>query len=134
MSLPESPVIRRLAEDFGYPVVDAENLDAFLERHRMSVLFFSGNPIRHPEANDVAVVLPELARAFAGRFQPAVVDLDAQETLQERFGFTTWPALVFMQGARRLGTITKMRDWNVYLDLTARMLSQTADATLGTPS
>jgi len=62
-----SPLIDRLNEQLGYPVLDAATLDAFLDHDSASVLFFSEDPANYPEANDVAVILPELMVRFAGR-------------------------------------------------------------------
>jgi hydrogenase-1 operon protein HyaE len=108
-------LIDRLVESHGYPVVNTGSVDAFLEQSPVSVLFFYGDPKQYPESNDVAVILPELVRKFSGRLAAAVVDSDAQRPLQARFGFTQWPALVFLNRDGYLGTISRVQDWADYL-------------------
>lgn len=111
-----SPLIERLQREFSYPTVDASSLNDFLKQNTCTVLFFTEEPSRFPESNDVAVVLPELVKAFQGKFTPAIVERSDEKKLQSLYGFQSWPALVFLRGQNYLGTITGIQDWGVYLD------------------
>ena len=123
-----SPLIERLITERGYPLIDADSLDAFVAGKDV-VLFCTEDPKRFPESNDVAVVLPELEAAFPGRFQPAVVDASIERDIQSRYGFKVWPALVFLRDGKYLGTITKIRDWSVYQhEITAILASEPSRA------
>ena len=62
----------------------------------ITVLFFAGDPNRFHDTTDVAVVFPELVKAFEGKLRPGVVAADAGQALQQYYGFTAWPALVFL--------------------------------------
>jgi hydrogenase-1 operon protein HyaE len=117
-----SPLIDRLSQRFGYPVLDASTLDAFLDHDGASVLFFSGDPAKYPEADDVAVILPELMARFAGRARAAVIARAAEMELQPRFGFLQWPALAVCDRHRCRGTISRVRDWSEYLEEFERLL------------
>jgi hydrogenase-1 operon protein HyaE len=117
-----SPLIQRLTREFAYPVVDLEGVDEFAAAHEWVALFLPGDPDRFPEANDVAVVLPELVQAFGGRFAAAVAHPGAQAALKTLYGIRAWPALVFLRRGRFLGTIERMQDWDVYLRRIARLL------------
>lgn len=110
-----SPLIDRLTDEFGYPRVTAKTLDTVLRSADNTVLFFTADPANTPEANDVAVVLPELARHFQGRIAPAVVAREDERALQAMYGFELWPALVFLRKDQYLGTISKIQDWADYL-------------------
>ncbi len=106
-----------------YPVVeDADGPETLLREHEVVVLFFAGDPRRHPESDDVALILPELERAFGGRFRPALVATAAEEALRARYGFAEWPALVFLERRGWLGTITRVRDWQDYLSCVEAIL------------
>jgi hydrogenase-1 operon protein HyaE len=111
-----STLIQRLTAEHAYPVLDESSLDAFLAANAHSVLFFTEDPARYPESNDVAVVLPELMTLFGERCAAAVIDRGAEKTLQRRYGFNAWPALVLLRGAEYLGAVTRVQDWAVYLD------------------
>ena len=86
------------------------------------MLFFTGDPARVRESDDVAMILPELITAFDGRFRAAVVSRESERPLQARFRFTAWPTLVFLRRGAYLGAISRVRDWNDYLDEIAGLL------------
>ncbi len=110
-----SPLIKNMIEQYAYPVVDADTLDDFVNAQEESVLFFTENPTRFPESDDVCMILPELVKEYGGRFQPAVVELASQRKLQGRYGFNEWPTLVFLRRGQFLGFISRVQDWNVYI-------------------
>jgi hydrogenase-1 operon protein HyaE len=117
------PLIERLVTSLGLPEVDAGSVDSFLAAPADAVLFFTENPETNAETRDVAVVLPELVKAFAGRLRPAVVSRTAERELQKRFGFARWPALVFVREGELVGTLTGIHDWDVYLEKIAALLA-----------
>lgn len=118
-----SPLIENLTGQRGYPLLDEESLPRFTREGADSVLFFTGDPAKHPETLDVAVILPELMKVFGHRCRAAVIRRSAEPELQMRFGFNAWPALVFLRGDRYLGAIERVRDWGVYLSEIERLLS-----------
>ena len=63
-------------------------VDAFIGERENVVLFFTENPTQYPESNDVAVILPELLKAFGGQLDAAVIHRDAERALQPRYGFS----------------------------------------------
>lgn len=111
-----SPLIDRLTDTLGYPRVTAKTLDAVLQSAEITVLFFTEDPATTPEANDVAVVLPELVRHFGGRIAPAVVAREDERALQSLYSFNLWPTLVFLRKDQYLGAISKIQDWTDYLE------------------
>lgn len=121
----QSIPLRNMLERHGYPVLDTAGVADFLAEHPEVVLFFAGDPVQFPETNDVAMILPELVRAFAGRFSAALVDGSAERELQARYGFKTWPALVFLRAGEYLGAITQVQNWDDYLREIDRLLAAT---------
>lgn len=111
----QHPLITRLIEDFGYPRLDAETLEAFCDAPGNAVLFCAGDPAQHPECLDVAVVLPELLRAFPGSFRAGIADAALESALQARYGFNRWPSLVFLRAGSYVGVLSGILDWSVYL-------------------
>ena len=110
-----SPLIRALHERHGLPSIDETNVDAFLAEGGPALLLFAGDPKQRMESDDVAVVLPELLKAFAGRFRGAVVALAAEDKLKARFQVVMGPSLVVARGGDVLDVITKIRDWSEYV-------------------
>ena len=117
------PLIERLHDEFGYPAITLENHDEFAADEQIGVLFFPGDPKRHKETTDVAVVLPELIAAFGGRVRPAVVSREAEIELQKHYGFRAWPSLVFVRRGGYLGTVSRMKNWSEYLQEISELLT-----------
>lgn len=111
-----SPLIQRLLGEFGYPALDLAGADAFIEGDGDAVLLFPGDVHRLDESADVAVVLPELVAAFGHRLRAGLVlDKEAERSLQRRYRFNAFPALVFLRGGGWLGNIQRMHDWGDYV-------------------
>jgi hydrogenase-1 operon protein HyaE len=128
---PLHPLIARLVDDYGYPLLDQDTLDACIAAPGDTVLFCAGDPLLYPECLDVAVVLPELMRAFSGRFRAAVVSRELEAELQARYGFNRWPSLVFLRDGGYVGVLSGILDWSVYL---ARIQDLLAAPTARPPS
>lgn len=111
---PTTPALERLLRRPGVRALRGADIDAFAG-HGTQVLFFTGDARRHPEIDDVAVVLPELMRVFGERFGVGVVDPDADRDAMMRWDAGVRPTLVFVRDGVRLGAIARMRDWAVYL-------------------
>jgi hydrogenase-1 operon protein HyaE len=112
----------------GLPEVDAGNVDAFLAAAdgagAVAVLLSAGDPVRWPEAIDVAIVLPELIDAFQGRLRGAVIARRAESELGQRFGVRVQPTLIFCSQGETLGLIGKIQDWPVYIDRISKLLDR----------
>lgn len=120
--MPLHPLIRRLVEDFGYPLLSAEDVDVFIDAPEVTVLFFTEDPSRTPESADVAVILPELQARFGNSLRVGVIDRAAERELQKRFAFPAWPSLVFHREGGYLGAISRVQEWGVYLERIAELM------------
>ena len=113
----------------GLPTLDVAEIDGFLTGAEAAgavpVLLFAGDPIRWPEAADVAVVLPELVEAFQGRLQGAVIAAQAELTLAPRFNVQVYPSLVLWRDGKVLDVIPKIKDWSVYVARITALLDGT---------
>ncbi len=109
------PLVQRLFDDYGFPEVTLASHAAFIDQPGVAVLFFAGDPKRFRDTTDVAVVLPELVKAFQGVLRAGVVAPEAEQSLQRHYGFAVWPALVFLRDGGYLGAITGIQNWAEYL-------------------
>lgn len=110
-----SVLIEAMIEKYNYPVLNEETVDSFIKSNEECVLFFTENPVRFPESDDVAMILPEIIAEYGNRFNAAVIEQKSQRVLQARYGFTEWPTLVFIQQGEFLGAISRVQDWNDYI-------------------
>jgi hydrogenase-1 operon protein HyaE len=117
------PLVQRLIDVHGAQAVTPDGLAAIRAAKGEHALFFSGDPVRFPEALDVAVVLPELRSAFGGRFDIGVVPREHEDALARSFGVQRWPSLVFVRAEGYLGCVSGMQDWGDYLAAIAAALA-----------
>lgn len=110
-----SPLLTSIIEREAFEVVDEAGLDRLAGETVFSMVFFPGDADRLAESNDVAVILPELHKAFAGNITAFVVDRGSERELQRRFRFNSFPSLVFLRYGEYLGVIQGVRDWTDYL-------------------
>ena len=120
------PLIAQLFSKHGYTDVRAENFEAFTQRAGHTLLLFTEDPVRFKETLDLAVIVPELARAFAGRFAVGVLLPDAAREIHVRYGFRRWPAFVLLADGQYVGAVDGLRTWNEYLEEVARLLEAPA--------
>ena len=119
------PLIDRLTEELGWPsLASAEAVRDWIARPGVHVLFLRGDWQRNLESADVAVILPELQRAFQGRFDCAVVGETAERGVKEAAEIHKTPSLIFYAEGTCLGGIPKVRDWDDYISRITRLLDQ----------
>lgn len=117
------PLIERLTTEFDWPRLATEDeILAWLSRPGVHVLFVPGDAKRNLETADVAVILPELHRAFQGRFDCAIVADETTPGVKESSGVYKTPSLIFYRDGVCLGGIPKVRDWDDYMARIARFL------------
>lgn len=106
--------VDRLCGRDGVTALSDQTVDAFVAEGTTALLFI-GSGKRYPEVDDVAIVVPELMREFAGRFRVGVLDADTDTAAAQRFDVAIRPTLVFVRDGVRIGAIPRIRDWSVYL-------------------
>lgn len=112
---PAPPLVMRLARDFGATWVTEANVAEWTAGGGDRVVLLAGDPVRFPEGQDVAAVLPELMKVFPGRFAVAAVPRESEDAVARRYGSQRWPSLLFFRGGQYVTAIAGMQDWDVYL-------------------
>jgi hydrogenase-1 operon protein HyaE len=120
------PLLAQLLTRHGFTEVDAANFDAFTAQAGHVLLVFTEDPVRYRETLDLAVIAPEIARAFPGRFAVGVLLPEAARALHQRFGIRRWPACVLLRDGDYVGAIEGLRNWDEYLNETAALLAAPA--------
>jgi len=116
------PLIERLVGLCGATVLEPDDVDAWVGTPGRALLVFTEDPALYRETLDLAVIVPELAQAMAGRFRTGVLLPAAARTVAPRFGFRRWPALVLLKDGCYVGAIDGLRDWQAYVEELARLL------------
>ena len=129
----EYPLVAQLFSRHGFAQVTPENFDAWTQVPGRSMLVFIEDPGRYKETLDLAVIVPELCRAFADRFKVGVLLPEAARAIAVRYGFRHWPALVILADGKYVGAVDGLRNWDEYLAEVAGLLeaAPTRPPTLG---
>jgi hydrogenase-1 operon protein HyaE len=117
------PLIAQLFAKHGFTELRAENFDSFTARAGHALLLFLEDPVRVKETLDLAVIVPEIVRAFPGRFAVGALLPEAAREFQPRYGFRRWPAVVVLKDGQYVGAVDGLRDWAEYVEEVARLLA-----------
>ena len=129
------PLLDQLFTKHGFTNITADSLDAFMERPGHALLMFTEEPLRVKETLDLAVIVPELWRAFACRFRVGVILPGSACRLDTRYAIRRWPAFVVLRDGAYVGAVEGLRNWDEYLDTVARLMEAppTRPPTIGIP-
>jgi hydrogenase-1 operon protein HyaE len=116
------PLVRRLIDSHAARAITPDELPGWRDGPGSRALFFAGDPVRFPEALDVAVVLPELRAASGRDFDIGVVPREHEDALARLFGVQRWPSIVFLRGGSYQATISGMQDWTDFVAAVGRAL------------
>ena len=119
----EYPLIAQLFSKHGFSEVTAANFAAWTQTPGRTLLLFIEDPGRYKETLDLAVIVPELCRAFPGRFAVGVLLPDAAREIAVRYAFRRWPAFVMLADGKYVGAVDGLRNWDEYMAEVARLLA-----------
>lgn len=119
-----SPLLESVITRHGYPVLDDAAAAAHVAEQDFTILFFAGDADRLMESNDVAVIFPELVKAFGGVLSPVIVASEGERILQRKYRFSAFPSLVFLKRGEYLGAISRVRDWADYINEISEILAR----------
>jgi len=117
------PLLTRLVQQTTASVLGSETFDAWATQPGAAMVVFVEDPDRYKETLDMAVIVPELHAARAGKFRVALLPPAASRALAPRFGFARWPAFVMLRDGRYVGAVDGIRDWDVYIAELDRLLA-----------
>jgi hydrogenase-1 operon protein HyaE len=115
------PLVAQLASRHGFAELSSDDFDTWAAAAGRAIVVFTEDPVRCKETLDLAVIAPEILRAFPGVFRAAVLLPEAARTIAVRYGFRRWPALVVLDGGGYVGAIDGLRNWDEYLNEIAHL-------------
>lgn len=118
------PLIVRLIETNDYPWLDGEATGEGPAGVRL--LFLPAHGRAHVETADIAVVLPELVAALRAD-GGAVAGPTCERHLRDALGGIALPAIVVLKDGAPVGSLSRMRDWDEFLDRLAPLVAAARD-------
>ena len=124
------PLVARLTAALGFPYLDSEEEAVAALPAGDSLLFLPAHGKAHMETPDIAVVLPELVGALgaSAALSGAVAGPAYEKQLREQLGGIALPAIVVLRGGRPLGSLSRMRDWDEFLERLTAVIARPAVA------
>jgi hydrogenase-1 operon protein HyaE len=114
-------LIEQLAAHPASEVVRRSTLRDFLTKHPRALLFFTGDLAQNPEGRDVAIVVRELLRHYAGRLALGLVDRRDETAVMAKTGVVVLPAVAFVADGHTVDVVARMRDWGAYAQAAERL-------------
>jgi hydrogenase-1 operon protein HyaE len=109
------PLVAELTTRHGFARLESHAFDAWAGAPGRAFVVFTEDPVRYKETLDLAVIAPQIVRAFPGVFRAGVLLPEAARAIAVRYGFRRWPALVVLDGGGYVGAIDGLRNWDEYL-------------------
>ncbi len=127
---PLHPLVARLTSTHGYPYLDSDEAAVAALPEGDVLLFLPAHGKAHMETPDIAAVLPELVGALggSGAMGGAVAGPVYEKQLREQLGGIALPALVVLRGGRPLGSLSRMRDWDEFIERLSAVIARPAVA------
>lgn len=116
------PLIAQLFARHGFTDVRSANFEAFAARPGRTLLLFLEDPFRYKETLDLAVIVPEIARAYGPRLAVGVLLPGAAREHCVRYGFRRWPAFVILADGNYVGAVDGLRNWDEYMTEVGRLM------------
>lgn len=117
------PLLQRLVEAAPATRLEPDVFDAWIAAPGAALLVFTEDPVLYRETLDLAVIVPELAKALPGRFRTGVLLPAAARAIAPRYGFRRWPALVLLKDGRYVGAIDGLREWQDFVEELSALLA-----------
>jgi hydrogenase-1 operon protein HyaE len=117
------PLVAALTARHGYASLEADAFDAFAAARGATLIVLLEDPARYRETLDLAVVVPEIVRAFPGAFRVGVPTAACARAIAARHAIRRWPALLLLRDGGYVGAVEGLRDWDDYLAAMASLLA-----------
>jgi hydrogenase-1 operon protein HyaE len=116
------PLVGQLFTRHGFVELAADTVDAFAQAPGLAMIVFLEDPAKVRESLDLAVIAPQIGRAFAPGLRAGALVAEPARAVAPRYGFRRWPALVLLRDGAYLGAIDGLRVWDEYVTQVAALL------------
>lgn len=124
------PVFKRLFEEAAFCLLGSAQLEDFLAASGLKMLVFADDPNERKTTLDMAVIAPELKKAFNGTLsQTAWADFKEARSLAARWGLRSLPAVAIFLNADFLGAVQGLKPWDEYCQLLSEIVCRNKPAT-----
>lgn len=125
IEISEHPVFKRLFAEAGFTLLDCVRIQDFLAASGLKMLVFADDPNERKTTLDMAVIAPELKKAFSGTLSlTAWADFKEARSLALRWSLRSLPAVAIFLDANFLGAVQGLKPWDEYCRLLSEIVRQ----------
>lgn len=118
-------IFKRLFEQEGFTLLNSAQVTDFLAAPGLKMLVFADDPNERKTTLDMAVIAPELKKAFKGTLtETAWTDFKEARSLAARWGLRSLPAVAIFLDANFLGAVQGLKPWDEYCRLLSEIVRQ----------
>ena len=112
------PIFKRLFAEAGFHKIDESTIDAFLGVAGLKLAVFADDPNDRKTTLDIAVIAPEIKKAFGEVFSRcSCADFTQARSLAARWGLRSMPAVAIFRDSEFLGAVQGLKPWDEYISL-----------------
>ena len=123
LDIAEHPAFKRLFGQAGFSLIDSSQLEEFLKIEGLKMLVFADDPNERKTTMDMAVIAPELKKAFSGTLAAtAWAQFKEARSMASRWGLRSMPAVAIFRDSDFLGAVQGLKTWSEYCSLLSEIV------------
>ena len=123
LDMASHPVFKRLFGEAGFQWLTSQELENFISLDGLKMLVFADDPNERKTTLDIAVIAPELKKAFNGALTAtAWADFKESRSMAARWGLRSMPVVAIFQNKDLLGAVQGLKPWDEYCSLLSEIV------------
>ncbi len=125
LDIESSPIFKRLFEQAGFLLIKTGDLENFLNTEGLKLLVFADDPNERKITMDIAVIAPEIKKAFGDTLSLAAwANFKEARSMAARWGLRSLPAVAVFSHKDLLGAVQGLKTWGEYCSLLSEILTK----------
>ena len=113
LDMASHPVFKRLFGEAGFQWLTSQELENFIAQDGLKMLVFADDPNERKTTLDIAVIAPELKKAFNGALTAtAWADFKESRSMAARWGLRSMPVVAIFRNKDLLGAVQGLKPWD----------------------
>lgn len=125
LDIASNPIFQRLFGEAGFLLLSSDGLDNFLATPGLKMLVFADDPNERKTTMDIAVIAPELKKAFCGTLSIAAwAEFKQSRSMAAHWGLRSMPAVALFKDSDLLGAVQGLKTWDEYCSLLSEIVTR----------
>lgn len=122
-------ILERVSSSANIADLNNESFASFIKTEVDTLIFFLDDPVRRPEAMDLAVLIPDIKTLCAKEVTCGFLRAESSRQLMPKYGINKLPCILLLRNSEYVGVIIGLKNWNEYQEeITALLAKPTSKA------